>query len=229
MTVKQAEQRKVAAGKALDELLVKERRTLRKWRGAALGSSERNELRSELRKVRAKRLKAEWKHADARRALKKAHANAVSLGEKAWAAAGTQLGVMESGGNNMGVPYERYQKPNGATGPEPWCGDFVAWCYRQAGSKSVARRWAAVRLILPGTGLKRVSASEARQGDIVRFSLPGQPLFHVGLFGKHLGNGMIATREGNTGSTIAGTGGGDGVSPKVRPTSMVHDYIRVTR
>ena len=226
MTVKQAEQKQEAAGTALDKLLTAERKALWAWRKAVIGSNDRTAKRTALRKLRSKRLAAEWKHAAAKRATDKARKSAKTLGEKAWAAAGTQLGVMESGGNNMGVPFTRYQKPNGATGPEPWCGDFVAWCYRQAGSKSVARRWAAVRLILPGTGLSRTSSP--REGDIVRFSLPGSPLFHVGLFGRDLGNGMIATREGNTGSTIAGTGGGDGVSPKVRPKSMVHDYIRVS-
>ena len=54
---------------------------------------------------------------------------------------------MERGGNNQGERVMELIRANGGTGPEPWCGDFVAWCYRTAGSRAVTRSWAAVRLL----------------------------------------------------------------------------------
>jgi hypothetical protein len=70
-----------------------------------------------------------------------------SLAEKAFANAVNLIGVMEVGGNNTGPMVSRIIKANGGVGPEPWCGDFVAYCYRLAGSdivKGPKRLWAYV-------------------------------------------------------------------------------------
>ena len=42
----------------------------------------------------------------------------------------TQIGVREATGNNDGVPSERYS--NGQK--EPWCANFVSWCFRESGN-----------------------------------------------------------------------------------------------
>lgn len=151
------------------------------------------------------------------------------LRERAYNLAVHQVGVVESGGNNSGVPLARYIRANGGSGPEPWCGDFMAWCYRHAGSKSVLRAWAAVRLLLPLTGLSRTTRPQ--RGDLVRFDFSASGLDHVGMFVRDLGNGTIETIEGNTGTDGARSDGssGDGVHRRVRSKSLVHDYIRVTR
>ena len=57
------------------------------------------------------------------------------------------LGVMEQGGNNMGPKVSQIIKANGGLGPEPWCGDFVAYCYRNAGSNAVTPSWPTWTLI----------------------------------------------------------------------------------
>lgn len=147
------------------------------------------------------------------------------LRERAYEIAAREVGVMESGGNNMGTPFTRYQKSNGATGPEPWCGDFMAFCYRAAGSSAVQRLWASVYYLGRISGV--VKTSSPKRGDLVRYSFD-----HVGMFVEHAGPGQIRTIEGNTGSSGAesdSSTGGDGVYRKVRSTSLVADYRHITR
>ena len=144
---------------------------------------------------------------------------------KALAEAKKLIGVMEVGGNNMGAKVLEIIRANGGTGPEPWCGDFVAWCYRRAGSKVVQRAWAAVRYLGFLTGMKIVKTP--LPGDIVCFTFD-----HTGIYVRDLGGGQIETVEGNTGRTGAvsdSATGGDGVYLKRRPKSQVSRYVRVTR
>lgn len=134
------------------------------------------------------------------------------------------VGVMEVGGNNRGPMVTRIIRANGGVGPEPWCGDFCAYCYRQAGSKAVTRSWASVRLLGSVLGVTRVQKPLA--GDLVRFTFD-----HVGIFVKDQG-AFIETIEGNTGASGAvsdSSTGGDGVYRKRRPKSQVNDYLRVSR
>lgn len=134
------------------------------------------------------------------------------------------VGIMEAGGNNQGVAVTRIIRANAGTGPEPWCGDFVAYCYRKAGSKRVTRSWASVALLRGVLGIRATSAPQA--GDIVRFSFD-----HVGIFVKDNANGFITTIEGNTGASGAvsdSSTGGDGVYRKIRSKGLVHDYLRVS-
>ncbi len=143
---------------------------------------------------------------------------------RAYAVAASQVGVRESGGNNRGTRVTEYIRSNGGTGPEPWCGDFLAYCFRKAGSRRVSRPWAAVRLL---RGLPGISpTSSPQKGDLVRFNFS-----HVGMFVRDLGGGTIETIEGNTGSSGAVSDsrtGGDGVYRKRRSKSLVDDYLRVT-
>jgi hypothetical protein len=147
--------------------------------------------------------------------------------ERALDEAESLVGVMEAGGNNMGAKVLEIIRANGGAGPEPWCGDFVAWCYRKAGSKAVQRGWAAVRLLGFLTGMRIVSAADARPGDIVCFSFD-----HTGLLRRKISAVQIETVEGNTGRSGAVSDsrtGGDGVYLKRRSTSQVTRYVRVTR
>jgi hypothetical protein len=145
--------------------------------------------------------------------------------ERAYRVAAGLVGVMETGGNNQGAMVMRIIRANGGTAPEPWCGDFVAYCYRLAGSKAVTRQWAAVRFL---RGLSGIRATRApRRGDLVRFTFD-----HVGLFVRDHGNGTIETIEGNTGRAGAVSDsqtGGDGVYRKIRSKGLVLDYLRVVR
>ncbi len=147
------------------------------------------------------------------------------LQDRAYKIAESLIGVMEEGGNNAGRKVGEIIRSNGGVIGEPWCGDFVAYCYRNAGSKAVTRSWAAVRLLLGVAGIKHVSTP--KRGDLVRFTFD-----HVGMFVKDNGDGTITTIEGNTGASGAvsdSATGGDGVYLKVRDKSLVNDYLRVTR
>lgn len=143
---------------------------------------------------------------------------------RALEAAKSLVGVMEEGGNNRGPVVNRIILANDGAIGEPWCGDFVAYCYRQAGSKAVTRSWASVRLLGSVAGVERVSKPLA--GDLVRFNFD-----HVGMFVRDAG-AFIETIEGNTGASGAvsdSATGGDGVYRKRRPKSLVADYLRVTK
>jgi hypothetical protein len=147
-----------------------------------------------------------------------------TLQKRALRAADALVGVMEQGGNNTGPMVNKIITANGGDIGEPWCGDFIAYCYRQAGSKAVTRSWASVRALSGVTGLKRVKTPQA--GDLVRFNFD-----HVGMYVKEAGM-FIETIEGNTGASGAVSDsktGGDGVYRKRRAKSLVNDYLRVTR
>lgn len=148
------------------------------------------------------------------------------LREKALDVARTQVGVVESGGNNKGVPFERYQKPNGATAPEPWCGDFVAWCYRKVGSKVVQRGWASTIWLLA----KLTPVTNPQPGHIVVYDFGTPGAKHTGLFDEWAdrSKGLFWAIEGNTGSVDASDGGGgEGVHRKLRSMSQVAGFRRI--
>lgn len=173
-----------------------------------------------------KKTKREIRAAKARKAFRKVLRRRYreSLGQKAIRVARGLIGVMEQGGNNTGPVVDKIIRENSGAIGEPWCGDFVAYCYRLAGSKLVQRLWASVYYLGRITGL--VKTSSPKPGDLVRFTFD-----HVGLFEKDNGDGTITTIEGNTGSSGAvsdSATGGDGVYRKIRAKSLVNDYRRVT-
>ncbi|MEH3055482.1 MAG: hypothetical protein PGN13_16010 [Patulibacter minatonensis] len=140
------------------------------------------------------------------------------------------IGVMEHGGNNRGEMVEKIIRANGGIAGEPWCGDFVAWCYRAAGSKAVTRAWASVYFLGRIAGVVKISADDVRRGDIVRYSFS-----HTGLFDEWIDRaaGTFKAVEGNTGASGAvsdSSTGGDGVYRKAdRRLSQVTDFRRVTK
>lgn len=152
--------------------------------------------------------------------------DASTLQERALVQARLLLGIRESGGNNRGPKVDEIIRANGGALGEPWCGDFVAYCYKRAGSKAVTRSWAAVRLLGGLAGLKKVHKRHLQPGDLVRFTFD-----HVGMFERYSADGeSIVTIEGNTGDANVSDGqGGEGVERKTRPLSLVADGVRVTR
>lgn len=147
-----------------------------------------------------------------------------TLQKRALRAADALVGVMEQGGNNTGPMVNKIIQANGGDIGEAWCGDFIAFCYMQAGSKAITRSWASVRALGGVRGVKQVKTPQA--GDLVRFNFD-----HVGMYVKEAGM-FIETIEGNTGASGAVSDsktGGDGVYRKRRAKSLVNDYLRVTR
>lgn len=136
-----------------------------------------------------------------------------------------EVGVVESGGNNRGTRVEQIIRANGGVPGEPWCGDFVAFCYLRAGAKSVVRAWASVRML--GQVLSRVRYPRA--GHVVRYDFD-----HTGLFYRWVDKkgGVFEAVEGNTGTYGAvsdSVNGNDGVRIKRRFVSQVADFRRVLR
>ena len=172
--------------------------------------------------ARVKKWRAYLKHAVWMVSVRKKQLD--TLQKRALRAADALVGVMEQGGNNTGPMVNKIITANGGDIGEPWCGDFIAYCYRQAGSKAVTRSWASVRLLGGVQGVRRVKTPQA--GDLVRFNFD-----HVGMYVKEAGM-FIETIEGNTGASGAVSDsktGGDGVYRKRRAKSLVNDYLRVTR
>ena len=166
------------------------------------------------------------------------------LGQRALAYAFSELGTLESGGNNHGREVERIIRANGGTPGEAWCGDFVAYAYKRAGSKSVTRAWAGVRWLGRLKGMQTLnSVRVAKPGDILVYDFPGgAPEDHTGLFvgftnkdGRRRAPSKathIRAIEGNTGRDGAvsdSTSGGDGVHERVRPIKQVKRAVRVKR
>ena len=172
--------------------------------------------------ARVKKWRAYLKHAVWMVSVRKKQLD--TLQKRALRAADALVGVMEQGGNNTGPMVNKIIKANGGDIGEPWCGDFIAYCYRQAGSKAVTRSWASVRALGGVGGVRRVT--KPLPGDLVRFNFD-----HVGMYVKEAGM-FIETIEGNTGASGAVSDsktGGDGVYRKRRAKSLVNDYLRVTR
>lgn len=135
------------------------------------------------------------------------------------------VGIMEYGGNNQGKEVMEIIRANSGTGPEPWCGDTVAFAYRKAGSKAVTRAWAAVVNLGFLAGMKRVGSP--LPGDIVTYKFD-----HTGMFVKWLDANTFLAIEGNTGTSGAVSDsktGGDGVYEKKRSKDLVSRWVRVTR
>jgi hypothetical protein len=184
------------------------------------------------------RLLSEARHMVNRR--KNQLADMQPLRVRALAEAHKLVGSMEQGGNNMGAAVLALIRENGGTGPESWCGDFVAHCYRKAGSKVVQRGWAAVRFLGFLTGMRIRSVRDLLPGMIVTYTFD-----HTGIFVEYvklMGNQWvkclpsqathIKTIEGNTGRSGAVSDsrtGGDGVYIKIRAIGLVSRGVEVTR
>lgn len=147
-------------------------------------------------------------------------------------------GIREQGGNNQGAAVMAIIRATGGTGPEPWCGDAMAFCYRKAGSKVVSRSWAAVRFLGWLTGQVVVRVRRMLPGMLVVFTFD-----HVGMLIRYCdaeGSEMpeatathVLTAEGNTGASGAisdSAGGGDGFYyGKIREIALVKHGVEVLR
>lgn len=117
-------------------------------------------------------------------------------------AARSQIGVREATGNNDGVPAERYS--NGQQ--EPWCANFVSWCFRQAGHPLPGNQEAigscdTMAAELRARGALFQSGERTPQpGDVIFFGQPGD-YTHVGIV-ERVEGGKVYTVEGNSGDRV---------------------------
>lgn len=159
---------------------------------------------------------------------------AIRLRQKAFQKAVSQVGVKESPRGSNQQKYGVWYTWNGV----PWCAIFVSWCYAQAGSKQVKKgaRWAYTPFMLSDAkygryGLRAISPSEAKQGDIVLFDWNpsgGATADHVGFFDRW-GTGhkfeKFHTIEGNT--AIGNDSNGGEVMRRVRDIRQVAGFVRL--
>lgn len=133
--------------------------------------------------------------------------NASEAGAKALSAAQSQIGVREATGNNDGIPAQRFA--NGRK--EPWCGDFVTWCFQQTGHPLPGNQRSLASVSKMESVMKKEGkwfpqgSTPPKEGDIIFFQTrvnsdkgTGR---HVGIVEK-VENGMVHTVEGNSGNRV---------------------------
>lgn len=121
-------------------------------------------------------------------------------GTAALRAATSQIGVCEATGNNDGIPSQRFCSGQ----REPWCANFVAWSFRQAGQPLPGNQDALGSVKTMEAGFKRrgeFHRGPPKPGDVIFFRSPsGQR--HVGIV-ERVENGRVHTVEGNSGNRVA--------------------------
>jgi hypothetical protein len=136
--------------------------------------------------------------------------SANGLGQRALAAAASQIGVHEVGGEDLGPQVERFQAATGATG-QAWCASFVTWAFQRAGHDMPQGNWASVAnwvgAARQGTaGLEIISPEAARPGDIVAYDWGFGDDFgsdaHIGLVASRVHDGSFEAVEGNHSDSV---------------------------
>jgi hypothetical protein len=191
------------------EMFRRRRDVLRFRRSLARLHKQRAKLKHIRRQIDASRRKEAYWH----RRLQRAY----PLRLRALHIARTLLGVREQGGNNIGPMVDRIIRANGGIPGEAWCGDFVAYCYRHAGSRAIQRAWAGAWNFGRLFGMKVVAHPEP--GDLAVYSW-GQG--HVAFFERWLGGGRFLDLGGNTGP-------GGVFENNERHVSQVLRFVRITR
>lgn len=114
-----------------------------------------------------------------------------------------ELGTTEATGRNDGIPAQRYSGGR----HEPWCANFVAWTFQQAGRPlpGVPRRLAGVQYM--EDQMKRAGLfhkGRPKPGDIIFFANRGPEAGvgrHVGLVDRVEGD-RVHTIEGNSANGV---------------------------
>lgn len=128
-------------------------------------------------------------------------------GKMALAVAQSQVGVREATGNNDGIPEQRYADGR----REPWCADFVTWCFKQTGCSLPGNQRQLASVQFMEDQLKRGGhfipngAQPPQPGDIIFFRDRGANKGsgrHVGIVEKVEGD-RVFTIEGNSGDRVA--------------------------
>lgn len=129
---------------------------------------------------------------------------ASQAGMNALDVARSQVGVREATGRNDGLPANRYS--NGRR--EPWCANFVAWSFRQAGTPLPGnqRSLASVQYMedqMKANGM--FHRGTPQPGDIIFFANRGGSDAgrgrHVGIV-ERVENGRVHTIEGNSSNSV---------------------------
>lgn len=130
--------------------------------------------------------------------------------------AATQIGVVESGGENMGIPltrYVRYFVPS--SGPQPWCAYFASWCWDRATDANRVVPWSAGSTSSVYYWAQRVGrlVSTPQRGD---FCLNAN-FMHMGIIERVVGT-TLYTIDGNW---------SNGVRRVSRTRGTAYRYVRL--
>jgi putative modified peptide len=134
-----------------------------------------------------------------------------SLGAAALSVAQSQRGVREIGDANTGPRVDQFLAAAKVAPGNPWCASFVTWSLEQAGHKMPGDGWAGVSTWVRNaeqgnSGLKVVSAEEARPGDIVAYDWGGHDDFgadgHIGFLDSNVKDGRFTALEGNNDDAV---------------------------
>lgn len=121
-----------------------------------------------------------------------------AVGQRMVQIALSQRGVAESGGEDRGIPFDRYVKPFGFKSPIPWCACFVSWCYLQTTAKRPPwQNPAYVGSVYNWAKSAGRLTKDPSQGDM--FGVSDR---HMGMVAARLRNGRILTIEGNWGDKV---------------------------
>lgn len=162
------------------------------------------------------------------KAYQKRRANrlaAITPGQKAIELAATFIGYHESPpGSNMNQ-FGSWYGFNGV----PWCAIFESYCFAHTGHAGY--RYAAVEQIVLDARARRNKlyvVQTPKQGDIVCYTIAGNPYAHTAFFDKWVNKskGQFQDLGGNTGPSNVSNGGA--VMRQVRSTSMVTCFVRVS-
>jgi hypothetical protein len=140
-----------------------------------------------------------------------------SAGERALAAARSQLGVTEQPpGSNDGPQIAAYRNAVAGSYPgAPWCAYFVSWAAAQAGAPigDGGRGEGSVEGIAAWAARTGRLTNDPRPGDLILFG--GR---HVGIVESVNGDGSLTTVEGNT---------TDGVHRRTHARSEATGFVRL--
>jgi uncharacterized protein (TIGR02594 family) len=136
----------------------------------------------------------------------------------------SELGVRETGGNNMGPRIDQYMRTVGLTEGYPWCSGFVKFVFDSAGihtpgANAMALSWFKKDRIIKS---KTTDIKTPTEGDL--FSLYYQNLGRIGHVGfvETYSSNRTVTVEGNTND--AGSREGDAVMRRFRNTKQIHSF-----
>lgn len=146
-----------------------------------------------------------------------------------------EIGVKEQPpGSNSGKRVREYQASTslGGTG-WPWCGAYTNWCYARAGRPLKGFNQAYVPDYVATArrnedGLRIVSASKVKPGDLVCFDWDGGVADHIGIVEtppSSSSRGLFTAIEGNT--SFSNNSNGGQVMRRERHVSQVECFIRV--
>lgn len=121
------------------------------------------------------------------------------LGEKVAKIALGEVGVSEHPpGSNSGTKVRSYQMATdlGGTG-WPWCGAFVAWCYKMAHCPDDHLTSASTAVTYERAKSSDAIIKQPRVGAMICW-----PGVHIGIIVENLGDGLVRTVEGNSGDAV---------------------------